>query len=82
MQNKLSSIGAELEKDRCKSVEIRQLTDTEKFTSQLLLECNTLLFMFYVIEIYECDLSQSDFPSFIQRVCKYEPVYEKVFIPQ
>ena len=33
MQNKLSSIGAELEKDRCKSVEIRQLTDTEKFTS-------------------------------------------------
>ena len=27
MQNKLSSIGAELEKDRCKGVEIRELND-------------------------------------------------------
>ena len=29
MLNKLLSIGAELEKDRCKGVEMRELNDTE-----------------------------------------------------
>ena len=33
IQNKLFSIGAQLEKDRCKHVEMRELNDTEKFTS-------------------------------------------------
>ena len=37
MQNMLSSVGAELEKDRCKGVEMRELKDTEKdhFTGPL-----------------------------------------------
>ena len=30
MQNKLFIVGAELEKDRCKGVEMRQLNDTVK----------------------------------------------------
>ena len=37
MQNKLSSVGAELGKYRCKGVEMKELNDTEKFTSQGLL---------------------------------------------
>ena len=36
MQNKLSSVGAELEIDRCKDVEVRELNDKEKFNSQVL----------------------------------------------
>ena len=36
MQNKLPSIGAELEKDQCKGVEIRDLNGTEKFTARVL----------------------------------------------
>ena len=36
MQNKLSNDSAELEKDRCKGVDIRELNDTEKFTSKFL----------------------------------------------
>ena len=32
---RLSSIGVELEKDRCEGVEMRELNDTEKFTSQV-----------------------------------------------
>ena len=28
--------GAQVEKDQCKSVEIRELTDTERFTSHVL----------------------------------------------
>ena len=36
MQNKLSSIDGELEKHRCKGVEMRELNDTTKFTLQVL----------------------------------------------
>ena len=35
MRNKLSGVGGELGKDRCNGVEIRELNDTEKFTSQV-----------------------------------------------
>ena len=35
MQNEFSSTGAELEKDRCKGVEMREPNDTEKFTAQV-----------------------------------------------
>ena len=33
MQNRLPSIGAELEKDQCEGLEMRELNDTEKSTS-------------------------------------------------
>ena len=36
MQNKFFIIGDELEKDRCKDVELRELNDTEGFTSDVL----------------------------------------------
>ena len=36
MQNKLRGIDGELEKDRFKSLETRELNDTEKFTSPVL----------------------------------------------
>ena len=37
MQNKLSSVGSELEKDRCKGVEMRELNDRKiHFTGPLL----------------------------------------------
>ena len=36
MQNKLFIIGAELEKDRRKGIEMRELNDTKRFTSQFL----------------------------------------------
>ena len=39
MQNKLSSIGTELEEDRCKVGEMQGLNDTEKFTSRVLYPC-------------------------------------------
>ena len=42
MQNKISSISAELEKDRCNGVQINsELSDTEKSTSQFLFESIT-----------------------------------------
>ena len=34
MQNKLSIICAELEKDQCRGIEMRELNYTERFTSQ------------------------------------------------
>ena len=37
IQNMLSNIGAELAKDGCKVVEMRELNNTEKLTSQVLL---------------------------------------------
>ena len=40
MQNKLSSISAELEKDQSKGVEMRELNDAGKFISQVLYELN------------------------------------------
>ena len=36
MQNMLSAIDAELEKDQRKDIEMGELNDTEKFTSQVL----------------------------------------------
>ena len=37
MQNKLCSVVVELEKDRCKGVEMRELNNIEKFTSHAFL---------------------------------------------
>ena len=36
MQNKLSDIGVELQKDQREGVEMREVNETEKFTSQVL----------------------------------------------
>ena len=36
MQNELPGIAAELEKDRCKGLEVGEPNDTERITSQLL----------------------------------------------
>ena len=47
MQNKSSSVSAELEKDLCEGVEMRELNDKDKFTSQFLYFYSQLQMHFY-----------------------------------